>query len=82
MNLDIVEDVFKNIDKHRDEDCEPVLLLRSTVIPGTTRKLKEKFPARCPSTDMTDREIWLYSGQVKLVNILESVYIEQNNLQD
>ena len=43
MNLDIVEDVFKNIDKHRDEDCEPVLLLRSTVIPGTTRKLQEKF---------------------------------------
>ena len=33
-------------------------------------KLKEKFPERCPSIDMTDREIWLYSGQVKLVNIL------------
>ena len=45
-------------------------------------KLKEKFPERCPSIDMTDREIWVYSGIVKLVNILESVYIEQNNLQD
>ena len=45
-------------------------------------KLKELFPDRCPTIDMTDREIWLYSGQVKLVNILESVYIEQNNLQD
>lgn len=45
-------------------------------------KLKEKFPERCPSIEMTDREIWVYSGIVKLVNILESVYIEQNNLQD
>tara|TARA_R100000988_G_C3864803_1_gene100993 strand:+ start:197 stop:397 length:201 start_codon:yes stop_codon:yes gene_type:complete len=45
-------------------------------------KLKELFPDRCPTIDMTDREIWLYSGQVKLVKILESVYIEQNNLQN
>ena len=45
-------------------------------------KLKELFPERCPTIDMTDREIWLYSGQVKLVKILESVYIEQNNLQN
>ena len=44
-------------------------------------KLKELFPDRCPTIDMTDREIWLYSGQVKLVKVLESVYIEQNNLQ-
>ena len=45
-------------------------------------KLKELFPDRCPTIDMTDREIWLYSGQVKLVKILESVYIEHNNLQN
>ena len=45
-------------------------------------KLKELFPERCPTIDMTDREIWFYSGQVKLVKILESVYIEQNNLQN
>ena len=45
-------------------------------------KLKELFPERCPTIDMTDREIWLYSGQVKLVKILESVYIAQNNLQN
>ena len=45
-------------------------------------KLKELFPDRCPTIDMTDREIWLYSGQVKLVKILESVYIDQNNLQN
>ena len=24
-------------------------------------KLKELFPERCPTIDMTDREIWLYS---------------------
>ena len=33
-------------------------------------KLKELFPERCPTIDMTDREIWLYSGQVKLVKTL------------
>tara|TARA_R100000687_G_C6295076_1_gene93232 strand:+ start:280 stop:405 length:126 start_codon:yes stop_codon:yes gene_type:complete len=40
------------------------------------------FPEKCPTLEMTEREIWIYSGQVKLVNMLESVYIEQNNLQN
>ena len=46
------------------------------------RKLQEMFPEKCPTIEMTEREIWIYSGQVKLVNMLESVYIEQNNLQN
>ena len=46
------------------------------------RKLQEMFPEKCPTLEMTEREIWIYSGQVKLVNMLESVYIEQNNLQN
>ena len=43
INLDIVYDVFNNIEKHREEGSEPVLLLRSTVTPGTTRKLQIGF---------------------------------------
>lgn len=46
------------------------------------KKLQEMFPEKCPTIEMTEREIWIYSGQVKLVNMLESVYIEQNNLQN
>ena len=43
INLDIVYDVFKNIEECREEDSEPILLLRSTVTPGTTRKLQIRF---------------------------------------
>ena len=43
INLDIVYDVFNNIEKCREEGSEPVLLLRSTVTPGTTRKLQIGF---------------------------------------
>ncbi len=44
------------------------------------RRLKEIYPDKCPSIDTPDREIWRYLGQVELVRMLESVYIEQNNL--
>ena len=43
INLDIVYNVFNNIEKCREEGSEPVLLLRSTVTPGTTRKLQIGF---------------------------------------
>ena len=43
INLDIVYDVFNNIEKCREEGSKPVLLLRSTVTPGTTRKLQIGF---------------------------------------
>ena len=45
-------------------------------------KLKELFPDRCPTIDMTDRESWLYSGRGKMETIRESVVTEQNTLQD
>ena len=43
INLDIVYDVFNNIEESREDGSEPVLLLRSTVTPGTTRKLQTVF---------------------------------------
>ena len=43
INLDIVYDVFNDIEECREEGSEPVLLLRSTVTPGTTRKLQIGF---------------------------------------
>ncbi len=42
MNLDIVNQALKDISEVNDRD-DNVVLLRSTVTPGTTRKLQEKF---------------------------------------
>jgi len=46
------------------------------------KKLKEVFPERCPSLDMSEREIWRYVGQVEMVRMLEAVYIEQNTAEE
>ncbi len=46
------------------------------------RRLKEIYPDKCPSIDTPDREIWRYLGQVELVRMLESVYTEQNKLNE
>jgi UDPglucose 6-dehydrogenase len=43
INLDIVYSVFEDIEEWREDGSEPILLLRSTVVPGTTRKIQEKF---------------------------------------
>tara|TARA_Y100000004_G_scaffold110964_1_gene124520 strand:- start:2647 stop:3516 length:870 start_codon:yes stop_codon:yes gene_type:complete len=48
INLNIVEDVLKDIENthHYETDggVNGIILIRSTVIPGTTRKLQEKHP--------------------------------------
>ena len=45
IDLSIVESVFEEIETLRKPEIEsPVFVLKSTVVPGTTRKLKEKHP--------------------------------------
>lgn len=43
-------------------------------LPGTTDALVEAldalFPARCPSPDQTDRDIWMYAGKRQLVEYI------------
>ena len=46
------------------------------------RRLKEIYPDKCLSIETPDREIWRYLGQVELVRMLESVYTEQNKLNE
>ena len=46
------------------------------------KKLKEIYVDKCPSIDTPDREICRVLGQVELVRMLESVYIEQNKVGD
>jgi|TARA_R110000823_G_scaffold314148_2_gene442814 UDPglucose 6-dehydrogenase len=46
ISLDIIYDVFKDIDNIIDyeQDFQPVILLRSTVTPGTTKKIQMNYP--------------------------------------
>jgi len=44
INLDIVYNVFENIEECCEKNSKPVLLLRSTVLPGTTKKIQLKHP--------------------------------------
>ena len=46
ISLDIIDKVFEDIDNALDykKDNQPVILLRSTVTPGTTKKIQQKYP--------------------------------------
>ena len=46
ISLDIIDKVFEDIDNALDykKDNQPVILLRSTVTPGTTKKIQCKYP--------------------------------------
>ena len=46
ISLDIIDKVFEDIDNVLDykKDNQPVILLRSTVTPGTTKKIQCKYP--------------------------------------
>ena len=43
INLDIIHDLFKEMNTINEND-NSVILLRSTVTPGTTRELQKKYP--------------------------------------
>ena len=44
MNVDIVDSVLNDISQYADLFEVGIILLRSTVTPGTTRKLQDKYP--------------------------------------
>lgn len=39
-------------------------------IPELIQKLNEELPEKTPEISWSDREIWIYSGQRKLINYL------------
>ena len=45
MNIDIVDNVLQNINEYAQLFQIGIILLRSTVTPGTTRQLQEKYPS-------------------------------------
>ena len=44
INLHIVDNVIDNINNISSSN-NPIILLRSTIVPGTSRKFQEKYPA-------------------------------------
>jgi hypothetical protein len=40
-------------------------------------ELEERFPARCPSMDWKDREVWYRAGQNSVVLFLRGFFNEQ-----
>lgn len=43
--------------------------------------LEATVPEKCPDISMSDREIWMYSGQRKLVRgLIEQFRQQQNNI--
>jgi len=44
IDLSIVESVFDDIEKIKNKDKETVFVLKSTVVPGTTRSIKKNHP--------------------------------------
>ena len=44
INLDIIYDAFEKIVECKDKYIDNVILIRSTVTPGTTRTIQEKYP--------------------------------------
>tara|TARA_Y100000768_G_C23958977_1_gene674290 strand:+ start:1582 stop:1770 length:189 start_codon:yes stop_codon:yes gene_type:complete len=45
-------------------------------------RLREMYPEKCPSINDSDRQIWYDCGQISVVKMLESVYNEQNNINE
>lgn len=43
---------------------------------GMLKYLESQFPDKCPSIDMTDRAIWVYAGQVRLLKIMRAKFEE------
>ena len=44
IDLSIVESVFEAVEKVKKHESKTIFVLKSTVVPGTTRKLKSRFP--------------------------------------
>ena len=44
IDLSIVETVFESIENTISNESRAIFVLKSTVVPGTTRKLKQKYP--------------------------------------
>ena len=83
MNIDIVDKALTDIDEH---DTNAVILLRSTVVPGTTNKLQDKYPnlrlvfnpefltERSANFDFINQDRVILGGDINDVEVAESLF--------
>tara|TARA_R100000278_G_scaffold100077_1_gene76776 strand:+ start:1237 stop:2097 length:861 start_codon:yes stop_codon:yes gene_type:complete len=83
MNIDIVDRALTDIDEH---GTNAVILLRSTVVPGTTRKLQDKYPnlrlvfnpefltERSANFDFINQDRVILGGDINDVEVAEDLF--------
>jgi nucleotide sugar dehydrogenase len=83
MNIDIVDKALTDIDEH---DTNAVILLRSTVVPGTTNKLQDKYPnlrlvfnpefltERSANFDFINQDRVILGGDINDVEVAEDLF--------
>ena len=83
MNIDIVDKALTDIDEH---DTNAVILLRSTVVPGTTKKLQDKYPnlrlvfnpefltERSANFDFINQDRVILGGDINDVEVAENLF--------
>ena len=83
MNIDIVDKALSDIDEH---GTNAVILLRSTVVPGTTNKLQGKYPnlrlvfnpefltERSANFDFINQDRVILGGDINDVEVAESLF--------
>ena len=83
MNIDIVDRALTDIDEH---STNAVILLRSTVVPGTTKKLQDKYPnlrlvfnpefltERSANFDFINQDRVILGGDINDVEVAEDLF--------
>ena len=83
MNIDIVDRALTDIDEH---GTNAVILLRSTVVPGTTKKLQDKYPnlrlvfnpefltERSANFDFINQDRVILGGDINDVEVAEDLF--------
>ena len=83
MNIDIVDRALTDIDEH---GTNAVILLRSTVVPGTTKKLQDKYPnlrlvfnpefltERSANFDFINQDRVILGGDINDVKVAEDLF--------
>jgi UDPglucose 6-dehydrogenase len=83
MNIDIVDRALTDIDEH---GTNAVILLRSTVVPGTTKKLQDKYPnlrlvfnpefltERSANFDFINQDRVILGGDINDVEVAENLF--------
>lgn len=83
MNIDIVDRALTDIDEH---STNAVILLRSTVVPGTTKKLQDKYPnlrlvfnpefltERSANFDFINQDRVILGGDINDVKVAEDLF--------